>query len=604
MNPDIKTLGQLFAWRVTQSPAQEAYREYDAGAKRWLSLTWQQIGARVQDWRAALATLALPLGERVAILLPNGLNTVCIDQASLALGLVPVPMHAIDNPDSIAYIIEDSDARLLVLTTRAQWDNIVATGHAMPQLRQVVLTEDSGSTPQPPSQHAAEVLTLPQWLARAPAGRSGAAVLALPDDALAAIVYTSGTTGKPKGVMLTHDNVLSNVSAVMQRVTVTTSDIFLSFLPLSHTFERTIGYYLPIAAGSCVAYARSVALIADDLKIVRPTVLVSVPRIYERFYAGLQESLEQAGEFSRSVFTLAQTVGWRNFCRAQQMPIEGSAWRWIDELLAALLHALTAQKVQALFGGRLRVAVCGGAPMSQAVAQCFLGLGVPLLQGYGLTETSPVVSSNIIADNWPQSVGRVVAGVEVRLGELNELQVRGKGVMRGYWKRPDDTAAAFTPDGWFRTGDQGALDDGRIRIVGRIKEIIVTSTGEKIAPADLELAITAEPLFEQAFVLGENRPFIAAIVVLNRHLWQQLATESGLDSAALDADSARQVILQRIQHATRGFPKYAVPRAVRLSLTPWSIQNGLMTPTLKLKRKALMAYYSAAVEEIYRKTPK
>jgi long-chain acyl-CoA synthetase len=250
------------------------------------------------------------------------------------------------------------------------------------------------------------------------------------------------------------------------------------------------------------------------------------------------------------------------------------------------------------------VAVCGGAPMSQAVAQCFLGLGVPLLQGYGLTETSPVVSSNIIADNWPQSVGRVVAGVEVRLGELNELQVRGKGVMRGYWKRPDDTAAAFTPDGWFRTGDQGALDDGRIRIVGRIKEIIVTSTGEKIAPADLELAITAEPLFEQAFVLGENRPFIAAIVVLNRHLWQQLATESGLDSAALDADSARQVILQRIQHATRGFPKYAVPRAVRLSLTPWSIQNGLMTPTLKLKRKALMAYYSAAVEEIYRKTPK
>jgi len=425
-------------------------------------------------------------------------------------------------------------------------------------------------------------------------------------DDLAAIVYTSGTMGKPKGVMLTHRNIMANVSAVLARIQVQADDVFLSFLPLSHTFERTVGYYLPIAAGSCVAYARSVALIAEDLKTVRPTILVSVPRIYERFYTKLQEKLAASNRATRFLFQLAQTVGWRHFCRQQDLPGAASSSAYLDAILLPVLKALVARAVLAQFGGRVRAAVSGGAPMSQAVAQCFLGLGLPLLQGYGMTETSPVVATNTLGDNRPTTVGRPLDGVEVRLGENSELQIRSAGVMQGYWNRPEETSQAITADGWLRTGDQAVLEQGRIRICGRIKEIIVTSTGEKIAPLDLELAVMADPLFEQVMVVGDNQAFIAACVVLNHGLWEPLARSLNLDPSApgnLNAASARALLLQRIQQATRAFPHYAVPRAVWATLSPWTLEGSMITPTLKLKRRALQSRLQAEIEAIYANHP-
>ena len=609
----IATLAELFAWRVDQTPEGEAYRQFDVLTGEWISYTWAHMSERIAKWRNALGTLQLFRGARVAILLPNGVDAVCIDQATLALGMVPVPMHAIDNPGSIAYVIQDCDASVLVVASRAQWDAIAAVGDPMPLLRLVVVTEQT----TPPRQdlnaqddNAVAVVALPEWLASGKVLPQSTIVSGdSPGATLAALVYTSGTTGKPKGVMLTHNNILSNVRAVLSRVTVLPSDLFLSFLPLSHTFERTVGYYLAIATGSCVAYARSVAQIREDLKIVRPTVLVSVPRIYERFYGKLQEMLDQSGPVARTLFTLAQTVGWRRFSRRQKLPAEGAEGTLgpgLDWLLAPLLQRLVARKVLDQFGGRLRFAVCGGAPLSQAVAQCFLGLGLPLLQGYGMTETSPIVSANSLDDNWPATAGKPLDGVHVRIGEHNELQVRGHGVMQGYWKRPGDSARAMTEDGWLHTGDQAAIEDGHIRIIGRIKEIIVTSTGEKIAPADLELAIIADPLVEQAFVIGEGRQFIAAFVVLNRERWQALAAELKVDAndgASLDSDAVRTAVLGKIRQETRGFPAYAMPRAVRIELNPWSIQNGLMTPTLKLKRNALQAHFRGEIEDVYAKRP-
>lgn len=598
----ITALGDLFHWRVSQTPTREAYRQFNPSTGHWRTHTWAQIGERVGTWRSALAASRLPGGARVAVLLPNGVDAVCIDQACLALGMVPVPMHALDNPASIAYIVKDCDASMLVVSTCAQWDAIAAVGETMPLLRLVLVTEDDSladGLPQAPG--AVALVALSNWLG------SGA----LPDaaigpgvsgGALAAIVYTSGTTGKPKGVMLTHHNVLSNILAVMKCVTVRPSDVFLSFLPLSHTFERTVGYYLPIAAGSCVAYVRSVAKIPEDLKSIRPTVLVSVPRIYERSHAALQEALVRSGHLTQNLFALAQATGWRNFCRRQNLPHDDAPLAWLDPLLLPVLRLLVARKVLAQFGGRLRFAVCGGAPLSQTVAECFLALDLPLLQGYGMTETSPIVSCNTPADNWPATVGRALAGVQVRTGENSELQVRGAGVMAGYWKRPEDTAKAMTGDGWLHTGDQVAIENGRIRIIGRIKEIIVTSTGEKVAPADLELAITADPLFEQAFVIGENRPFIAAFVVLNRAGWEALARQLKVDAsdrASLALPSVRSAILTKIQQASKNFPSYAVPGTVRITLEPWSLQNGLMTPTLKLKRNALLAYFRAEIDDIF-----
>ena len=599
---NVHTLPQLLAYRAASTPDAEAYRAYDNATQAWSSLTWAQARERVGLWTRALAAMGLPTGARVAILLPNGLDALSIDQATLAHACVPVPLHAIDNPGSIAYILSDCEASLLVLEDTEQWQRIQAVGTPLPQLKGVVLTRpgarSEATAPVP-------VIALTDWLARATRN----APLQTPPCAadLAAIVYTSGTTGKPKGVMLTHRNVVSDVKAVLQRIQPTVEDVFLSFLPLSHTFERTAGYYLPMAAGSCVAYARSVAQLAEDLRTVRPTVLISVPRIYERVHAKVLERLAPSRLKTR-LFEAAVAVGWRRFCLVHGLPTpnaedERAAGAWA-RLPWIALEPLVARPLLEQFGGRVRVAVSGGAPLSPAIARCFLGLGLPLLQGYGMTETAPVVSVNTPKDNRPASVGRALPGVEVRIGENRELQVRGPIVMKGYWNRPEDTARILSSDGWLGTGDQAEIIDGRIYIRGRIKEIIVTSTGEKVPPADLELAITSDPLFEQAFVVGENLPFIACVAVLHREEWLRLAREVGLDAkdpASLNHPAVHKAALDRIAGQTASFARYAVPRAVHFTLELWTIENTFMTPTLKLKRSNLMGHFAEAIAAMYQR---
>ncbi|MEK8046557.1 AMP-dependent synthetase/ligase [Ideonella margarita] len=598
---EVHTLPELLAARISLTPDAEAYRQFDVSSGRWLSMTWSEVGQRVMRWRDGLAAQQLPRGARVAILLPNGIDAMTMDQATLALGGVPVPLHAIDNPASIAYILADCQASVLVVQQRSQWEAIAATGATLPALRAVVVVgnwQGPDAVAGLPTE-GVPVVPLAMWLA---VSMPSAHLSGPSGDDLAAIVYTSGTTGKPKGVMLTHANVVANVMQVMARVRPTPEDRFLSFLPLSHTFERTAGYYLPIASGSCVAYARSVAELSEDLLTQRPTVLISVPRIYERVHAKLQEALGTTGLKAR-LMALTQSIGWRRFRAAQDLPLEpGDAHRWYDRALWPVLQAVLARPVLARFGGQVRVAVSGGAPLPPAIARAFLGLGLPLLQGYGMTETSPVVAVNGLDDNDPACVGRALDGVRVRIGENRELQVAGPSVMKGYWARPEDTARVLSADGWMSTGDQAEIIDGRIYIRGRIKEIIVTSTGEKIPPVDLELAICSDGLFEQAFVVGENKPFIGAVVVLNRAEWQRMAASldlNPLDETNLAHPKARQAALARMAAATTHFPRYAQPRAVVLSLEPWTIENTMMTPTLKLKRLNLQARFEAELSAMY-----
>ncbi len=598
---DVQTLADLLAWRVATSPQTPAYRQFDPVSQTWQTWSWAQASERVAQWAASLADMSLERGARVAILLPNGLDAVSIDQACLSQACVPVPLHAIDNPASVAYILADSAVSLLVVQTVSQWQAIEGVGADLPALQAVVITDNV--LPDEAVGSGPRLLRLQDWLVTPSASIVAREASAPTADDLAAIVYTSGTTGKPKGVMLTHRNVVSNVKAVLAQIQPVPDDVFLSFLPLSHTFERTAGYYLPIASGSCVVYARSVALLADDLKTIRPTVLISVPRIYERVYAKLQETLATSA-FKAKVFAAAEAVGWRRFCRQQGLPCPSSPWAGLDALSWPVLRSLAAQPLMAQFGGRLRVAVSGGAPLSPALAHCFLGLGMPLLQGYGMTETSPIVAANLLHDNDPTTVGRALPGVEVRIGENRELQVRGPSVMKGYLNRPEDTAKVLSPDGWLGTGDQAAIEQGRIRILGRIKEIIVTSTGEKIPPGDLELALTSDPLFAQAFVVGEQKPFIAAVVVLSPQEWRRLASSLQLDPdapASLEAPAAKQAALARIKQAASSFPHYAVPRAACLTLEPWTIENTMMTPTLKLKRNNLMARFAEQIERLYQR---
>jgi len=593
---EVTTLAALLRWRVRRTPEAEAYRQFDGGQGRWISYTWGAIDAEFERWRQALAAEGFAAGERVAILMPNGIPHVAMDQAALSRGLVPVPMHAVDNPESIGYILEDSGAVLLFVDTAARWQAIVATAKSMAGLKRVVCAEPQGVSEL--AAQDARIVALDRWLTAAPAAGAPLVDVAVRPDELAAIVYTSGTTGRPKGVMLSHHNIVSNVKAVDRRIEARPDDLFLSFLPLSHTFERTGGYYYPIATGACVAYARSVQLLSEDLKAVRPTVMNSVPRIYERIHALIMQHRAAAGGIERELLDLTLAVGGRCFDARQA----GNPLSPLDRLLWPILKRLVADKVLAAFGGRLRVAVSGGAPIAQPVIRLFLALGLPILQGYGMTETSPVICVNTEADNDPRTVGRALDGIEVRIGDDQELMVRGPSVMLGYWHRPDDTRRVKEADGWLHTGDQARIDDGRITITGRIKDILVTSTGEKIAPVDLETAILADPLFEQVMVIGEQRPFLTALLVLNARAWEREQRKLAAGGTA-DAEAERDVLLRHVAEAVKSYPAYATPRAVWWTLEPWTINAGLLTPTLKNKRPAIEHRFAAEIEAIYAKRP-
>jgi len=585
------SLAELLQARVRATPEREAYRQFDTTRDAWESFTWGRIGQLVDQWSAALRRENLAPGARVAVLVPNSVQHICMDQAALALGLVPVPMHVIDNAASLAYVLADSGAALLLVDSRERWQALREFTPQMPDLKRVVYL---GAGPA-----EGIACSLRDWVAQASAPAPRGTTERNLELSLAAIVYTSGTTGRPKGVMLSQRNVLANVQAVMAVIAVREDDVFLSFLPLSHTLERTAGYYLPVAAGACVAFARSVSQLSEDLLSVRPTVLISVPRIYERASTALREMLKHSS-LSRAAFNLTVELGWRRFQYEQRCgPRPGTGARAVWPLLERAVAA----KVRARFGGRLRAAVTGGAAMTPQVARTFLACGVPLLQGYGMTESAPVVSCNTPEDNDPESVGRALPGVEVRLGERSELMVRGPNVMVGYWKRAAETAQTIEPDGWLHTGDQAELIDGRIYIRGRIKDIIVTSTGEKIAPVDVESAILEDSVFEQALALGDGRPYIAVLAVLDREKWAQQAAQLGLapgDPETLSSETARRWALARIAAAVSTLPAYARPRAVSLSLQPWSVADGLITPTLKPKRAAIAGRFAAQIAELYR----
>lgn len=591
---NLTTLPQLLVNSVERYGEREALRQFDKETKSWHSLSYAQLMARVMEWRRAYAAMNLERGTRIGILMPNSIDHACADQAALANGLVPVPLHAIDTSGASAFILSDSRAQVLVTNKLTRWKQIQAAGGDLQDLTAVIITEDEVDD------ETGMVRGLSEWLA------AGTHVVELPEgpkeDDLAGIVYTSGTTGRPKGVMLTHGNIVSNVKATLECVFPQVGDIFLSFLPLSHTFERTAGYYLALATGCTIAYNRSVLLLADDLKTIRPTVIISVPRVYERIFARVQDKLKKSRPAARYLFDWAVEIGWRDFCRRNHLPVEHTGRAWLDGLMRPLVRKVSSTLLDQ-FGGRLRIAISGGAALSSKVARTFCGLGLPIIQGYGMTEASPIIAGNNRTLNQPNTVGKPFNNVEVRLGEGDEIQIKGPSITRGYWNRPDATADAFTEDGWFRTGDVGGFNElGLLSIKGRIKEIIVTSTGEKVPPADLEAAIETDPLFSQCYVIGENRPYLSLITVVNPDEWASFAKSCGVDPAdpaSLDNPSVKTSALKRAKTAAGEFPHYALPRAVVLTQEPWTIENGLITPTLKLKRGPLSKKFANVIAQLY-----
>jgi long-chain acyl-CoA synthetase len=545
-------IAQFFSRHLTR-PAHALFRHYVGDA--WCDVTVEEVALLARRWQAAFQREGHVPGDRVAICVRNGVNWVAIDIAALGMGLVVVPLYVDDNADNVAWCVGNAEARLLVVeNSRIAAALANCTAQALPP--RVVLRADEGES-------------LPTAETFLPPAAAELTVNELPDDTLATICFTSGTSGRPKGVMLSHGNIIANVAQCAQTHMARPEDLFLSILPLSHMFERTGGYYLPLSLGAKVAYVRGIPQIAEDLAAQAPTAIFAVPRIFERFKARIDASLADSPAKKR-LFDACVERGFR---------VATGKGSLLDRVLVPGLRALVAKPVLARLGGRLRLAVVGGAALEPALAQTFIGLGLPMLQGYGMTEASPVISVNRDDDNVPESVGPPLPGIEVRLGEGGELLARGKNVMQGYWKNPDATRATLTEDGWLRTGDLAEIKDGKIYIRGRAKDILVLSNGEKLPPQDAEFAILHNPMFEQVMLVGEGRPYVVLLAVTQ------------------EADE--KTLIRRANDQLKDFPRWTRVRRVVMEKEPWSVDNGLLTPTLKLKRPLLLKKLAPQIEAAY-----
>ncbi len=587
------TLDGLFLERLQRSPDKVAYRSFYRHSKSWHDYSWREMAEQVGCWQEALKQEGLATGDRVAVLLRNCPEWVVFDQASLGSGLVVVPLYTDDRPDNVAYILKDADIKLLLVQDAGRWKRLAQAVTDNESLQRVLVLEPSDEASRL-AESDGRVMTVDQWLPEGiflPLVRNG------DPHELASIVYTSGTTGRPKGVMLSHHNMMSVAHAGLTMIDVYEEDLFLSFLPLSHTLERSIGYYLTVMTGSTVAFSRSVGQLAEDLQIIRPTIMIAVPRIFERVYGRVKDQLEKRPKLAQWLFTVAVNVGWRRFLRDQKRG------HWHPSFIAwRLLQRLVAAKIVDRLGGRLRFAVSGGAPLSPDIAQVFIGLGIPILQGYGLTETSPVISVNSLARNEPASVGMPLRGTQVRIGADDELQVKGPGVMLGYWNNHAATAQMIDSEGWLQTGDQARLAGDHIYITGRIKDILILSNGEKVPPSDMELAIALDPVVEQVMVVGEGKPYLSAVVVLDGEHWPGFAQDCGVDpmeGASLLDSKVISKVLKRIKVSLKDFPGYAKIRRVSLTLEPWTVDNGLLTPTLKAKRPKVIERFATEIASMY-----
>ena len=584
------SLAGLLLERVRRTPDGVAYIQYDPTSATWDETSWTETSHLVARWQAGLSREDLSTGDRVAVMMPNRREWAHFDLAALGLGLVVVPLYPNDRPENLSHVLRDSGTRLLLLQDAEQLDALAEIGDTLNSLIRILILGDG----LPTGNTSPNVATLTDWLPK----EAGKVVNCVTDpNALATIVYTSGATGAPKGVMLSHRNILWNAQASLQQVPAFASDRFLSFLPMSHALERTGGYYLPMMAGAAVAYARSVPQFADDLQSMRPTVLIAVPHIFARVHSRIRENLEASPGPARRLFEIALRVGWHAFEHAQ------GRRNWSPKLLAApLLDRIVGRKIREHLGGCIRVAVCGGAPLPPEIGRFFVSLGVPVVQGYGLTESSPVLTVNTLRDNVPASVGLALPDTELRIGPDDELIARSPGIMQGYWNNPEATAEVLDADGWLHTGDQARIENGHCFITGRLKEIIVLATGEKVPPLDMELAIATDPLFSQVLVIGEQRPHLAALVVLKPSEYEALAEPERLDEKCvreLENPRLEEILLQRIAERLSGFPGYATIPRVAVAVDPWTIETGTMTPTMKLKRNRIAQRMDDAIERLY-----
>lgn len=564
---------------------------YSKHGGKWVALTYEQLAEAVELLARGLASRGIRHGDRVAVLLDNSPEWVIADAAILHLGAITVPLHTALPARQNEACLRDAAATAL-LTSGDHWRPLSASRANLPDLAHVV-TADGAEDTSPWSALTSDGRTHREENREAFA-RTWQGVT--PED-VASIVYTSGTTGEPKGVVLTHGNLVANVTATGSLLDLDETAVSLSLLPLSHGFER-IAEYVGMQAGGRVFYSESVdaATVRENLKTVRPTILIGVPRLYEKAYARVMDELRTRSPRATRAFTAGLT--------ACEWSAEGERRGEPATALARMLRPVVFRKVHAALGGRIRMLISGGAPLSEDVARFFWAVGIPIHEGYGLTETSPVITLNRPGATRLGTVGQAIPGVEVAIDDGNdvgEILTRGPHVMQGYWRNPTATADVLTAEGWLRTGDLGSLDkSGHLRISGRKKEIIVKSNGKNVAPAPIEKRLESSPGILQAVCVGDAKPFIGALIVPDvEELGRALDRPFTLETAHADPEvlAAVERAVERVNADLAGFERVKEFRILRRELT---IDDGTLTPTLKVKRRVVGERFAAEVASIYR----
>jgi len=593
--PAPGTLTRLFFDAVSKFNRPDALQVKVAGAYKPISHS--EVADRVRHAARGLASLGVRRGDRVAILSENRPEWAIADFACLTAGLTDVPIYPTLPADQIAYIVKDSGAVAIFVSTKIQAEKVREIRSQLPALKTVIGFDDI------PGLVNMSIAELEKRGAEGETSQSIATykedTLTLKPDDLATIIYTSGTTGEPKGVMLSHDNIYSNVEASRRAIPFEGRDVGLSFLPLSHIFERMAGHYMMFATGTSIAYAESIDTVAANMGEVRPTLVLSVPRLYEKMYARILETALTGGFLKKKIFFWARGVAerWANEKLAGKEPGGLLAWQY------AIAQKLVFSKLKTRTGGRLRYFVSGGAPLSPDINKFFYAAGLEILEGYGLTETSPVIAVNTPENFRIGTVGKPIDGVEIRIASDGEILTRGPHVMKGYYNKPDATREAIEPDGWFHTGDIGELRDGFLAITDRKKDIIVTAGGKNIAPQPLENKVKTNKYVAQAVMLGDKRKFPSMLVVPNFDQLERWATKRNIiwtDRAQLLRMPTIQAKMeQEVNKELAGAAHFEIPKKIGLIEHDFSIEKGELTPTQKVKRRAIDKHYKALIDSLY-----
>jgi long-chain acyl-CoA synthetase len=567
---------------------------------RYQSISFRKLSEAVDQVAAGLARRGVNKDDRVGIYSYNRPEWVVADLAIIKLGGVAVPIYHTLPSDAVSYIVKDAEVHHLIVETPELFSTLVSILDQVPGLRDVI-TLFSRETESKSGKELFSFDALRKAGAKALATEPGLGKAHKPSpDDVVTVVYTSGTTGEPKGTMLTHGNILSNVHGAVERFGINEKDTLVSFLPLCHMFERTCGYYTMLLAGAAIAYAESLDTIRADIQAVRPTMLIIVPRVLEKVYNAVVEKVMTGSALSRRL--MLATL--RTYSKTARLKAKGKPWGLWLGFKHWLLGLLVVRKLRALAGGRVRLIVSGGAPLDRRLARIVRNLEFNLLEGYGLTETSPIVCSAMPGENKVGTVGQPLPGVEVRIGQDDEVLVRGPNVMKGYLNKPEETAQAIDKEGWFHTGDQGRFDgSGNLIITGRIKELIVTAYGKNIPPVPVEQAIAGSEYVEQAMVIGDRKPFLSALIVPSRLVLEEFCRGKGIPAGDFDALLERPEVVRLYRRETdkalENYAKYEQVRAFRLIPDPFTVENGLLTPSLKMRRPRIALAYQDRIEKMY-----